>query len=111
MCAPPDYVTVFFDDPATVYYLLGTTGWGSTFGSVPAVLWNPQAQAAGVSAGQFGFSIIGPTDAVIVVEACTNLFSSVWLPISTNTRSSGVSAFSDPQSKNYPRRYYQFRPE
>ena len=29
------------DDNATAYYLPGTTGWGSTFAGVPAVLWNP----------------------------------------------------------------------
>ncbi len=27
---------------ATVYYLPGTSGWGATFGGLPAVLWNPQ---------------------------------------------------------------------
>ena len=29
------------DNNATVYYLPGTTGWGPTFGGLPAVLWNP----------------------------------------------------------------------
>jgi len=109
--APPDDGTAFSGDTATAYYLPDTTGWGSTFGGVPAVLWNPQAKAAGVSAGQFGFNINGPTNAVIVVEACTNLSSPVWIPVSTNTLSTGVSAFSDSQSKNYPTRYYRFRPE
>ena len=56
--------------PATVYYLPGTTGWGSTFGGVPAVLWNPQANSFSFTGGQFGFNLTGPTNAVIVVEAC-----------------------------------------
>jgi hypothetical protein len=30
--APPDDGTVFSSDPATVYYLPGTTNWGATFG-------------------------------------------------------------------------------
>ena len=41
------------DNKATVYYLPGTTGWGTTFGGRPAVLWNlptiqtsPQTQTA-----------------------------------------------------------------
>ena len=35
-------VNVFLDaDNATVYYLAGTTGWGTTFGGRPTVLWNP----------------------------------------------------------------------
>jgi hypothetical protein len=34
--APPDDSTVFFNDSAaTVYYLTGATGWGSTFGTAP----------------------------------------------------------------------------
>lgn len=31
------------DTHATVYYLPGTTGWGPTFGGLPAVLWDPPA--------------------------------------------------------------------
>ena len=89
--APPDDGSVFtgypFNDPTTVYYLPGTTGWGSTFGGVPAVLWNPQATAMSITGGQFGFTLTGPAYAVLVVEACTNLSHPVWLPVSTNTLS------------------------
>jgi hypothetical protein len=107
--APPEVGTAFTGDTATVYYLTGTTGWGPTFGGLPAVLWNPQAIAADVSAGQFGFNITGPTNAVIVVEACTNLVNPVWIPASTNTLSGlGTSAFRDPQSSDCPMRYYRF---
>jgi BspA type Leucine rich repeat region (6 copies) len=109
--APPDDGTAFIGDSlAIAYYLPGTTGWGSTFGSVPAVLWNPQANTPGVTGGHFGFSLTGPTNTVIVVEACTNLSNPVWLPVSTNTLSgSGTSPFSDPQSGNYSKRFYRFR--
>ena len=107
--APSDDGTAFSGDPATVYYLPGTTGWGPTFGSAPTKLWNPQAIAFTTAGGQFGFSITGPTNATIVVEACANLANPVWLPVSTNTLSgSGTSSFSDPQSANYPNRYYRF---
>ncbi len=106
--APPDDGTIFSGDPATVYYLAGTTGWGSYFGGVPAVLWNPQASAFGFTGGKFRFNLTGPTNAVIVIEACTNLSHPVWLPVSTNTLSGlGTSAFSDPTG--YPMRYYRFR--
>jgi hypothetical protein len=108
--APPNNGTAFLGDPATVYYLAGTTGWGSTFGSRPAVLWNPQAKTFSFTGGQFGFNLTGPANAVIVVEACTNLSHPVWLPVSTNALSGlGTSAFSDPQSGGYPMRYYRFR--
>jgi hypothetical protein len=102
--APSDGGYVF-STPATVYYLPGTTGWGSTFGGVPTVLWNPQANSAGIA-----FSITGPTNAIFVVEACSNLSNPVWLPVATNTFStSGISAFSDPQWTNFPGRFYRFR--
>ncbi|HTR40878.1 MAG TPA: leucine-rich repeat protein [Pseudomonadales bacterium] len=107
--APPDDGTVFSSDPAIVYYLPGTTGWGPTFGGVPTELWNPQATAFTMAGGQFGFNITGPTNATIVVESCTNLVNPVWLPVSTNMLSgSGTSSFIDPQLANFPRRFYGF---
>jgi hypothetical protein len=42
-----------------------------------------------------------------VVEACTNLANPVWVPVSTNTLSSGTNYFSDPQWTNYLGRYYR----
>jgi hypothetical protein len=107
--APPDDGSVFAGDSVTVYYLAGTTGWGSTYEGMPAVLWNPQAQVPGVTAGQFGFGITGPTNTAIVVEVCTNLANPVWLPVATNTLSgTGIGTFSDPQTGGYPARYYRF---
>jgi hypothetical protein len=108
--AQPDDADAFLNDPTTVYYQAGTTGWGSYFGGVPAVLWNPQANTFGFTAGQFGFNLTGPTNAVIVVEASTNLSNPVWLPVATNAFSvNGTSTFSDPQSANYPGRFYRFK--
>ncbi len=97
------------DSKLTIYYLPGTTGWSSTFGGRPAVLWNPQATTFSVTGAQFGFNLAGPTNAVIVVEACTNLVNPVWLQVSTNTLTGGTSSFSDSQSSNYPGRFYRFR--
>jgi hypothetical protein len=111
--APPDDGTAFYADNTGanfVYYLTGTTGWNPTFGGLPAVLWNPKAQGAGMIAGHFGFGINGPPYANIVVEACTNISHPTWIPLSTNTLSdTGASTFSDPKSGNYPFRYYRFR--
>jgi len=112
--APPDPGAVFGDnsgpDPATIYYLPGTRGWGPFFSGVPTELWNPQASALCVTGGHFGFDISGPSNTVIVVEACTNLAHPVWLPVSTNAlNGNGASSFSDSQSANYPGRFYRFR--
>jgi hypothetical protein len=45
----------------TVYYTPGTTGWTSTFGGRPAVLWNPLIQtndaSFGVRQNRFGFNL------------------------------------------------------
>ena len=97
------------DNNLTVYYLPGTTGWGATFGGVPVVCWNPQAQGLGVQTNQFGFTITGSSNLVIVVEASTNLANPVWVPVSTNTLTGGASYFSDPQWTNTPSRFYRFR--
>jgi hypothetical protein len=112
--APPDDGTVFAGDGATVYYLPGTTGWASTFGSRPTAPWplpypliqnnNP---GFGVRNSQFGFTVLWATNLSIVVEACTNLANPVWTPIATNALASGTSYFSDLQWTNFPMRFYR----
>ncbi len=103
---------------AYVYYLPGTTGWGTTFDGLPTVLWNPQVQTGdgsfGVQANQFGFNITGNYNLVVVVEATSDLANPVWSPVSTNTLNTsvgtnGASYFSDPQWTDYPGRFYRLR--
>jgi len=108
--APPDNGDAFYNDPATVYYLPGSIGWDPTFGGVPAMLWNPQTHALSFTGAHFGFNLTGPTNAVIIVEASTNLAQPVWLPVATNTLSaSGTSTFSDLQAGAHPTRFYRER--
>jgi hypothetical protein len=57
--------------------------------------------------GQFGFNITGPTNATIVVAACTNLANPVWIPLATNTLSNGTNYFSDAQWTNRPYSFYR----
>jgi hypothetical protein len=45
----------------------------------------------------------------IVVETCTNLANPTWIPLATNTLTSGSSYFSDPAWTNYPSRFYRLR--
>jgi hypothetical protein len=104
---------------ATIYYLPGMTGWAN-FAQLtgrPAVLWNPRAQTGdgrfGVRTNRFGFNIIGTSNLVVVVEACS-LANSTWIPVGTNTLNTfvgtnGTSYFSDPQWTNYPVRCYRLR--
>ncbi len=101
---------------ATVYYLPGTTGWGTAYGGRPTALWllpNPlilnNGPSFGVQANGFGFIISWATNIPVVVEACTNLATPVWSPVGTNTLTGGSSYFSDPQWTNYPARFYRLR--
>jgi hypothetical protein len=98
---------------ATVYYLPDTTGWGTTFGDRPAVLWNPQVQTSdasfGVRTNRFGFTITGANNLVIVVEASANPANPIWFPVGTNTLTGGSSYFSDPAWTNSPMRLYRLR--
>jgi hypothetical protein len=98
---------------ATVYYLPGTTGWDSTFGNRPTVLWAPQVQTSdasfGVRTNQFGFNINWASGMTVVVEASTNLANPSWFPVGTNTLTDGTSYFSDPSWTNYPARFYRLR--
>ncbi|MBN2702626.1 MAG: leucine-rich repeat domain-containing protein [Pontiellaceae bacterium] len=95
---------------ATVYYLPGTSGWGTTFGARPALLWNPVIDVGdGFGAGDdgFGFNVAGTADIPVVIEACTNLAEGIWIPLQTNTLSSGTLQFNDLEWTNHPSRIYR----
>jgi len=62
---------------------------------------------AATAGGQFAFNITGPTNATIVVTACTNLASPAWIPVATNVLSNGTNYFSDVQWTNYLQRFYR----
>jgi hypothetical protein len=104
------------DTNAVVYYLPGTTGWGTSFGGRPTALWflpNPlilnTGASFGVKSNRFGFSISWATNTSVVEEACTNLANPVWSPVGTTALSGGSAYFSDPQWTNYPGRFYRLR--
>jgi hypothetical protein len=105
--------TFLDDNNATVYYLPGTSGWGSTVEGLPAVLWNPLAQtndaSFGVRQNGFGFNITGTADIPLVIEASTNLAAQSWVPRQSVTLTNGLIYFSDGQWTNYPGRVYRIR--
>jgi hypothetical protein len=97
---------------AKIYYYYGTTGWGPTYGGLPTVMLGAPAPqvgtgSAGVKAGGFGFTLNGVTNQTIVVEASTDLAN--WQPIWTRTLSALSTNFVDPDSVNYPRRFYRLQ--
>lgn len=102
---------VFYDTPATVYYLPGAAGWGATFDGLPTLCWNPAVQsdsAFGFSTDRFEFNIAGTTNIPVAVEATTNLISGVWTPLTNTTLgAAGSFRFADPGSTNLPARFYR----
>jgi hypothetical protein len=101
---------------ATVYYLPGTTGWGSSFESLPTAPWflpNPlilsRSPSFGVQSNRFGFVISWATNAPIVIEASTALENPHWSALGTNTLINGSSYFSDAEWTNHASRFYRIR--
>jgi hypothetical protein len=114
--APNADNTIFLGESGTAYYLPGASGWSSTFGGWPTALWyqtNPMILGRGYGLGattnRFGFTISWATNAPVVIEACADLSAPVWMPVVTNTLSSGTNYFSDPNWTNYPSRFYRIR--
>jgi len=113
--APNPGLNAFGGDPyLTVYYLPGATGWGArwadyTSGDIPAVLWNPQMQPGSFAVGsnQFGFTVTGSSNLVVVIEASTNLINRTWTPLQSNTLNGNPLYFTDPQWTKYGSRFYR----
>jgi len=64
---------------------------------------------ANVQTNQFGFAVSGLKGSVVIVEAKDNLASPAWYPIQTNILSNGTAYFTDPQSTQYPARFFRVR--
>jgi hypothetical protein len=74
-------------------------------------LW-VRMQDVGVRTNQLGFNIIANYEvAKIVVEASTNPIDPIWSPLATNFYNGlfKLFYFSDPESTNYPTRFYRTR--
>lgn len=115
--APSGNSTVFSsDNNATVYYLPGAAGWGSSFGGLPTAVWtlpypvilNP-GLPPGAPARGFSFTISWASNAAVAVEASASLANPLWQPLQTNNLNNGSLVFSDPQWTNFPTRFYRVR--
>jgi hypothetical protein len=70
----------------------------------------PQIQSFGMTAGgDFQLGGIGPVDSTYKVLATTNIAEplSNWTQVDSGTFSGGTFTFTDPNTTNYPRRFYQ----
>lgn len=117
--APSSSESFSGDGSATAYYLPGTLGWSSRFGDpygLPTAPWflpNPAIlnfePNFGIQTNQFVFTVSWATNLSVLVEACTNLAYPSWVPVATNTLTSGWFNFSDPAWTNYSCRFYRVR--
>ena len=102
-------------DNATVYYSPHTTGWPPVpdpWAWRPTALWQWRPSVpgeVGVVSNHFGFNIISPSGMVVVVDACTNLIQTNWVPVATHVLTNGTCSFSDAEWTNYPGRFYRMR--
>lgn len=92
---------------ATVYYVPGTTGWGSTFAGRPAVLWNPRIVDPRRGTNGLAFVITGTADIPIAVETATDLLADPWMPLETTTLVGGALDFTDEESAKHAARYHR----
>jgi len=98
---------------AIVYYWPGSTGWSSTFGNLPTMVWNASPQVriddVGLGTGRLSFTIGGTGDFPVVIEASTDSDTPAWFSLATNALVGGRCSFVDPLKTNYPVRLYRVR--
>jgi hypothetical protein len=114
----PGFLLLVFDTApnSTVYYLPGTTGWGTNYAGAPTAPWylpNPlilnNEPGFGMQSNGFGFTVSWATNASVMVDASSNLSSPNWQPIQTNALTVGTFYFTDPQWTSHPSRFYRLR--
>jgi hypothetical protein len=105
---PNNDSSVFSGDPATVYYLPGTTGWGTMFDNRPTAtrfLANPQILNNGDILIQFSGGVPG---ALYDVEESSNLLT--WTVAATNPANAmGSFSFEDTATAGVPMQFYRAR--
>ncbi len=87
--APAPDASVFENSPATIYYLPNTIGWGDTYSTRPAKLWNPTFTFIDINAGIMTYTIAGTPEIPIAIEVRTNLLSGEWTRLSTTNLTEG----------------------
>ena len=87
--------------------------WGNgNFNGIDVVDYgDPQIQTTnanfGIRTNRFGFIVTGLSNQVVVIEACTNVFNSNWVPLQTNTMGTNAMYFYDAKWTNYGKRFYR----
>ena len=85
-------------DPATAYYMQGTSGWGATFDGIPAVPMaaTPPAQAISTYSNQPAVFFPAAAGAGYVLQMTTNLATGAWVTVTNSTPISGFIISNPP---------------
>jgi len=87
----------------------GSTGGGTLFSLNIAPHIQLKDGNFGVRSNAFGFSVTGYSNQVLIIEACTDLTTSSWLSLQTNTVTTGPVGYVDSSWTEHPQRLYRVR--
>jgi hypothetical protein len=100
----------FFDSPATLYYLPGSSGWDATFSYRPTALWLPKITLSSHNPqnGKFTLSCFWSVGQPVAIQATTSLTNPQWQTIHAATiPASGTIDYEDPDSATHSSRFYR----
>ncbi len=93
------------------YAVVVAANGGSVTSTVAGLTIYVPPTISGVSAvpsGSVQLNLAGTPGESYIVEAATNLFPPIWIPLATNTLgTNGVWQFTDGQSTNFPQQFYR----
>ena len=87
----------------------GSQGFGLVFSLTlpPPLHILTSDRVFGVQSNGFCFSVAGPSNQTVVVEACLDLHATNWVSLLTNTLGNAPLQFCDPDWNHYPGRFYR----
>jgi hypothetical protein len=91
------------DSNATVYYLAGTTGWGTTFGDRPTAAWVVSNTPA-LSVNHVGLKIVLTWSGGVLLESTNLANGGAW-----TTNSSATSPLTNTPSAIAPMKFYRVK--
>jgi hypothetical protein len=101
---PPGHIVLKWN-----YTKNGSISSGSDAGWLDQVVYNRTPvtlSSPGINlGGNFVFTLNGTAGQILVLQSSTNLFE--WIPLNTNTVTSGTINFTNPPNTNYPNQFYR----
>ncbi len=113
--APPleyEYDLFSNSEQVVVYHLPDVEEWGTNFSQRPTALWRPSIRSEMLhdhEAGVFEFEINWVSGMEVVVEAKDDLADDDWEELEAIYLEGNTEHFSDPDWRDYPRRFYRLR--